>query len=512
MEYVIISGALALGVVGGWIIYSARSKRIVNEAQQAATRIVQEAHEIAKLSIREGEARNYEEVEKLRSASEKEQQTLQTENKQFEERLVLEEKRQQQDEEAYQERQSAVDALEKRIEQRKQEARATSENAKGQQRAFERQVQEKAGYSREQVKEQLVDAMVEEVKLHCADRLRNLDEEVEEDVGRHAKRIMGISMQRYTGHFLRERISSSVPLPDGLEKVTASNPRNLDVLQEISGVKFQLSDEKDSFRLETGDGVARELCRRSLARFMSEERIRDPERLVKAIAADLKREISDTGRTAFRTLRLKKAAAEVVELIGRLNFRTSYTQNQFQHSVEAGHLAGLMAAELGLDGEVARRGALLHDIGKALTHEVEGSHDVIGAEIARRNGEEEIVANAIGYHHGEEPLGSPYAPLIAAADALSGGRPGARREMSESYGDRIGDLEKIAASFKGVTQVYAVQAGREIRVHVDDKTVSEEQLTALSEQIAKKISEEMIFPGQIRVTAIREFCAVEYAN
>jgi ribonuclease Y len=172
----------------------------------------------------------------------------------------------------------------------------------------------------------------------------------------------------------------------------------------------------------------------------------------------------------------------------------------------------MMAAELGMDPEVARRGALMHDLAKALTHEVDGSHALIGAEIARRGKESEIVANAIAHHHGEEPARSAYAPLVAGADAMSGGRPGARREMVESYGDRIGELEKIAGGFPGVTRVHAMQAGREVRVYVDEGRIGEEELQKISTAIAEKISGEMTFPGQIRVTVIREFCAVEYAS
>jgi ribonuclease Y len=211
-------------------------------------------------------------------------------------------------------------------------------------------------------------------------------------------------------------------------------------------------------------------------------------------------------------LKIKKAEPEISELVGKLNFRTSYTQNQWRHAVEAAHLAGMMAGELGLEAKVAVRGALLHDIGKALTHEVEGSHALIGAELARKHGETAVVANAIGYHHGEEPLESAYAPLVAAADALSGGRPGARREAVDTYGDRIEELEHIASGFKGVTQVYAVQGGREIRVRVNNERVNEASLAELSQEIALKISDEMVFPGQIRVTVIREFCATEFAN
>ena len=199
-------------------------------------------------------------------------------------------------------------------------------------------------------------------------------------------------------------------------------------------------------------------------------------------------------------------------LVGRLNYRTSFTQNQWKHAVEAAFLCGMMADELGLDVKLARRAALMHDIGKALTHELDGSHAVIGADYARRLGETEIVANAIGAHHTDEPFSSPYAYLVAAADAMSGARPGARRQMDDNYVGRIEDLERITRGFRGVVQAYAVQGGREVRVHVADDKIDDLGAVNLSTEIARRITDEMTFPGQIRVTVIREVTAVEIAN
>ena len=240
--------------------------------------------------------------------------------------------------------------------------------------------------------------------------------------------------------------------------------------------------------------------------------VRDPKRLVQTVVQNLDREVVDLGKKAFAELELPKAHPDIVQLVGRLNYRTSYTQNQWKHSVEAAFLAGLMAEELGLDLKLARRATLLHDIGKALSHEVEGSHAVNGAEWARRLGENDVVANAIGAHHGDEPFDSVYAFLVAAADALSGARPGARREMVETYVKRIADLERIAQSFAGIERVYAVQAGREVRVHVQENQVSDSRATEMASAIAQRISRELVFPGQIKVMVIREVRAVELAG
>jgi len=286
----------------------------------------------------------------------------------------------------------------------------------------------------------------------------------------------------------------------------------LPTLEGLLNVHFSLAETNESVRFEGGDGAARELARRVVTRFLADDKQRDLPKLVRGTAEEMDREIMETGKEAFRLLQLPVAHPEIVRLVGRLNFRTSYTQNQWRHSIEASFLGGLMAAELGLDVRVARRATLLHDIGKALTHEVEGSHAVIGGEYARKYGEEELVANAVASHHGDEPPRSPYAHLVAAADAMSGARPGARRETVETYLDRIADLENIAARFHGVSTVHAVQAGRELRIHVDEQQVNDARAAQLSEEIATSISETLTFPGQIRVTVIREFKAVEIAS
>jgi ribonuclease Y len=226
----------------------------------------------------------------------------------------------------------------------------------------------------------------------------------------------------------------------------------------------------------------------------------------------LSKELLDLGRKAFSALRIPRAHPEIVDLVGRLNYRTSFTQNQWKHAVEAAFLCGMMAEELKLDAKLARRAALMHDIGKALTHEIDGSHAVIGADIARRLGEAEIVANAIGAHHTDEPFNSPYAFLVAAADAMSGARPGARRQTEDNYVGKISDLERISRGFREVQEAFAVQGGREVRVYVKEDRVDDLGAIDLSSRLAQSISDEMTFPGQIRVTVIREFRAEENAG
>jgi ribonuclease Y len=509
LEYVIIGLAAVVGLLVGGAVSRAMSRKLIAEARARAERLTRDAQQEAALSQQRGETGAREEVLRLRKESEALEKQAEEQNNLLEERVRKLESRQEKREAEIAARRAEQEGLEEELRQQKAEARALRQEAKTRRRAYRDGIEEKAEETADQIKARLADALVEESRAQCADRLRNLESTESEELNRQAKRIMGISMGRYSGHFLSERLTSTLALPEGgADKLSA----HLSVIEEQTGAHLILSDSGDTVRIEGGSGTGRELARRAVTRFASEKKIRDPERLLKSIGTELEREIIEKGKKAFSILGLKPAHQEITSLLGKLNFRTSYAQNQWEHAIEASFLAGLMAAEAGLDVRLAQRATLLHDIGKALTHEREGSHAVIGAEYARKYGEEEVVANAIGSHHGDEPAESPYAYLVAAADAMSGARPGARREMMETYVERIADLERIATSFPGVVMVHAVQAGRELRVHVDEKQVNDGRAADLSEEIAERISQDLAFPGQIRVTVIREFKAVEMAG
>jgi ribonucrease Y len=363
----------------------------------------------------------------------------------------------------------------------------------------------------------LSEAELDEARGRAAQLLRVVGGDGGPEQMRQAKRIMGIAVGRFAGHYLTERHLSVVPV--------AARPElgedELRAIEEVlNGVKLAFTDARDGVRLEGLDGVGREVARRALYRIArgngdgnGNGNGRGKARSVARAAADeVGRELDELGRRAFEVLEIPRAHPEIVVLVGRLNFRTSYTQNQWKHAVEAGFLCGMMADELGLDRRVARRAALLHDIGKALTHELDGSHAVIGADYARRLGEPEVVANAIGAHHTEEPFASPYAYLVAAADAMSGARPGARRQNEDNHVARLADLERVSRGFPGVEEAFAVQGGREVRVYVREDRVDDLGAVQLSTAIADTISRQMVFPGQIKVTVIREFKAVETAG
>ncbi len=331
------------------------------------------------------------------------------------------------------------------------------------------------------------------------------------EVGRRAGRLLGIAAGRLSTHDLTERGQSLVPLGPPSDGHPAVTPGELQALEAAAGVKLLLAEAGDAVRVEGLDGVAREVARRTLTRLLAGAVGGGGTAVARAaaeVAAELEQEVLELGQRAFARLELEPAHPEIVRLVGRLNWRTSFTQNQWKHAVEAAFLCGMMAEELNLDRGLARRAALLHDIGKALTHELDGGHAVIGADRARRLGEAELVANAIGAHHADEPCASPYAHLCAAADALSGARPGARRHSEENYLHRIADLERISREFPGVAEAFALHGGREVRVLVRDDELDDRATVDLSTAIAQAISKRLTFPGQIRVTVIRELRAV----
>jgi ribonuclease Y len=372
-----------------------------------------------------------------------------------------------------------------------------------------------AGEARLDVRSRLVTDWVDEAKASAAERIRKLEANMNSsEHGREAKRVMGIAIQRYQGHYLTERLLSNLPLlPGSSPRIFGATNENLPIIEEVSNVKLTIADDGGSVRLEGQDSFGREIARRAIHRFgKNGVRGGDVKKAVENIKEELEREVFELGKRAFKELEIPRSHPDIVRLVGRLNWRTSYTQNQWKHAIEAAWLCGMMADELRLDVKLARRAALMHDIGKSLTHAIDGSHAVIGADYARRLGEAEVVANAIGAHHLEEPMNTVYASLVAAADAMSGARPGARREQTDNYVQRLEDLERIGNAFPGVERAFAVQGGREVRVYVQEQRISDEKAVELSTEIARRISDELTFPGQIKVTVIREMRAIEVAG
>lgn len=417
------------------------------------------------------------------------------------------------------EREADLDARRQDLQARQDHLSSLQEDQRRTKQAMRGELERRAGVRTEDIVRELTTRWLEQAHDKAAALVRAADQGASDPSHeRHAQRAMEIAAARCSMHFLTERNVSNLRCGSEIVAIVLDNNAAIHAaLERGAGVQLLVNDEKDAIRLDGQDGVGKEVVRRALHRFVKkpesiDDAKRDPDAWVAKARDRVSQEIKALGKKAFQTLGIAKAHPEIVELVGALNFRTSYTQNQWLHAVEASFLAGMMAAELGLDEKLARRATLLHDIGKALTHKIEGSHAVIGAEIARRLGEPELIANAIGAHHADEPCNSVYAHLVAAADAMSGARPGARREQSEGFSTKIEDLESIALQARGVDRAHAVHGGRELRVYVRENEVDDLRVVELSTDIASQVSEEMTFPGQIKVTVIRSFEASSSAN
>ena len=373
-----------------------------------------------------------------------------------------------------------------------------------------------AGLTRDEAKRVLVEQVVAEARHEAGKRIRLVEEEAREEADRKAKKIITIAIERLAGDFIAERTVSVVHLPsdDMKGRIIGREGRNIRAIEAATGVDLIVDDTPDSVIISCHSPIRREIARIAMERLVSDGRIHPGriEEIVRNAEQEVDESVREAGQRAIFEVGVHGVHPEIVKLLGMLKYRYSYAQNVLAHSIEAAFICGMMAAELGINEKQARRAALLHDIGKALTHEVEGSHAIIGADLARRYGESAKIVNAIAAHHEEVKAETILAPLVDAADAISGARPGARREVLESYVRRLEDLERISNSFRGVEKSFAVQAGREIRILVEPGQISDDQAAALARDIARRIESEVTYPGQIKVTVIRELRASDYAR
>ncbi len=417
------------------------------------------------------------------------------------------------------ERTEALTARERELQSKRDRASGLDRDAGRRGGDIRKALEASAETTADELARRLQSGWLDDAKAAAAAAIRAADQAATDPLlDREAPRIMEIAIGRYQYHFLTERNVSNLRLgPQIVESVIADGGAVHAAIEQVANVRLLVNDDRDAIRLDGQDGVGKEVARRALGKLLKkpesiEEARKNPIEWTQKFRTHLEQEIRQLGKKAFQVLEIARPHPEIVDLVGALNYRTSYTQNQWLHAVEASFLAGIMASELGLDEKIARRATLMHDIGKALTHKIEGSHAVIGAEIARRLGEPELIANAIGAHHTDEPFNSPYAYLVAAADAMSGARPGARREQTEGFSTKIEDLERIGESYRGVDHAHAVFGGRELRVYVREREVDDLRTVELSSEIAAQVAEELTFPGQIKVTVIRAFEAVSTAN
>ena len=378
------------------------------------------------------------------------------------------------------------------------------------------QLEKISGISREEAKKQLTDSIESEARMEAAKMVVKIENEMKMQADKKAKDIIALAISRYAGDYVAEKTVSVVPLPNEEMKgrIIGREGRNIRAIEAATGIDIIIDDTPEAVILSGFNPVRSEVARQSLERLITDGRIHPAriEEIVEKVSEELDVTMREAGEQATFDVGAHGVNPELIKLLGRLKYRTSYGQNVLQHSLEVAFLCGVMAAELGIDVKRAKRAGLLHDIGKAVDHEIEGSHASIGADLAKKYGESSVIVHAIAAHHEDVAPDGVLDVLVQSADALSGARPGARKEMLESYVKRLEDLEKIANSFKGVEKSYAIQAGREVRIIVNSGVISDAEAMIVSKDIVKKIEQELTYPGQIRVTVIRETRAVEYAK
>jgi ribonuclease Y len=492
-------------ITGASLSASSEAQRIADEAQTKSELIIKEAELKAKDLVvgarAEAELEQRERRRELNAIETK----LQTREDTFEKRL-----------EAFERREIELNRREQSL--RNRDKALTDKETEHQALIDEARVRLEtiAGLTREEAKRSMIEEMVSQARHEAARHIRVVEEEAREEADRRAKRVISIAIERLAGEFVAERTVSVLALPSDEMKgrIIGREGRNIRAIEAATGVDIIIDDTPEAVVISCHNPIRREIARVALEKLISDGRIHPGriEEVVRKAEQDVEESIKEAGQRALIEVGVHGVHPELTKLLGMLKYRYSYAQNVLMHSIEAAFICGAMAAELGLNEKHARRAALLHDIGKALTHEVEGSHALIGGELARKYGESAKIVNAIAAHHEEVKAETILAPLVDAADALSGARPGARREVLESYVKRLDDLETIARSFKGVDKCFAVQAGREMRVIVEPTQVSDEDATMLAREVARKIETDMTYPGQIRVTVIRETRATELAR
>jgi len=519
MEIVLVAVAVvvaALAFLGGRALEQARLRRVRGTAEEEGARIraaaEQDAENLRKAEVLAGkeaafrakeewereEARRREEIERAERRVEEREESL---DRKFH---LLDEKAEQQERraESLAEREQAIEARDREL--------------KEQLRQVQRKLETLAGLNAEEARRQLMHELEEAARAEAAQRLREIKEEARRDAEREAKKIISLAIQRIAADHTAETTVSVVSLPSDEMKgrIIGREGRNIRAFEQATGIDVIIDDTPEAVVLSGFDPIRRETARIALEKLVTDGRIH-PGR-IEDVVTKSRKEVETSMREAAEEILYELGVhglhPEVVKVLGRLKFRTSYGQNQLLHSKEVAILAGNMAAEMGFDAAMAKRMGLLHDVGKGMTHEHEGTHVELGWNLCKKFGEPDQVLNAIKAHHDEEPHRYPETFLVTAADAISGSRPGARREMFETYVKRLEKLEEIATSFPGVERCFAIQAGRELRIMVTPDRVNDEDMTRLSEETARRIEQELQYPGQIKVVVIRETRAVDFAR
>ena len=520
MAAIQIIGAVIGGVVLGLSIGFWVRKRIVEKQydsiREYSRKIINEAHKKAKSIKREAAIRAKDTFYQMKVDFERESKDKKEQLQNHEKRLFSKEEAIDKKIEQYEQRENKVAKREKDIDLQEDKLVKKQAEYDAMLKAQCQELERIAGISSDEARTLLISSMESEAKHDAAKLMRRIEMEAREAGSRKAQEVLALAIKRYAGDFVAEKTVSVVNLPNEEMKgrIIGREGRNIRAIEAATGIDIIIDDTPEAVILSGFNPVRREVAKIALERLINDGRIHPAriEEIVEKVTKEIEGSIKEAGEQTTFDVGVHGIDPELVKLIGRLKYRFSYAQNVLQHSREVSFICGVMASELGLNVKQAKRAGLLHDIGKAVDHEVEGPHATIGADLAKKYGESNQVVHAIAAHHEEIPPESALAILVQAADTLSGARPGARQEMLESYVKRLEDLEKIALAFNGVTKSYAIQAGREIRIMVEGKIVGDDQSFILCKDIAKKIEKELTYPGQIRVTVIRETRAVDYAR
>ncbi len=510
------AGGILLGLlIGFWM-----RKRIVEKQydsiREYSRKIINEAHKKAKGISREAAIRAKDTFYQMKLDFEKESKDKREQLQAHEKRLLNKEEAIDKKIEQYEQREKRIAKKEKDVDQIREDLEAKQSEYENMLVRQRQELERVAGITSEEARQTLINSMEEEARHESAKILRRIESETREAAARKAQEIISLAVKRYAGDFVAEKTVSVVNLPNEEMKgrIIGREGRNIRAIEAATGIDIIIDDTPEAVILSGFNPVRREVAKIALERLIEDGRIHPAriEEMVEKVNKEIEVSIREAGEQATFDVGVHGIDPELVKLIGRLKYRSSYAQNVLQHSREVSFICGIMAAELGLNVKEAKRAGLLHDIGKAVDHEIEGPHALIGADLAKKYSEPSGVVHAIASHHEEIPPESTIAVLVQAADTLSGARPGARQEMLESYVKRLEDLEKVALSFNGVTKSYAIQAGREIRIIVEGKVIDDDHSFLLCKDIAKKIEKDLTYPGQIKVTVIRETRAVEYAR
>ncbi len=509
-------GSVAVGVVLGYCVRKSISSRMLESSENLSLRITSEAKKEAENIKKEAVLQAKSNLLKSKSEFERETRDRRSELEKIEERLRQKEENLDKRVDLFAQREAGIEKKENAVlgkESLWNEKHNKLDKIIEEQRE---QLERIAGISSQEAKEHLVQLMVDEARHEASGVIRKVEEETKRESEKMSQEILAYAVQRYASDFIVEKTVSVVNLPSDEMKgrIIGREGRNIRAIEAATGTDLIIDDTPEAVVISSFDPIRREVAKRSLENLISDGRIHPGriEEIVKKVRTEIDKVIRETGERTSFDAGVHDVHPELLNLLGRLRFRTSFSQNVLEHSMEVSYLAGMMAAELKVNVKDAKRAGLLHDIGKAIDHEVEGPHAVIGAEYARKFGESERIVQAIAQHHDDGRNNTVLGVLIQAADTLSAARPGARREMLATYVKRLTELEGIATSFKGVDKCYAIQAGREIRILVENEKVSENDAVMLCKDIVKKVEAELTYPGQIKVTVIREMRVSEFAK